>query len=72
LFRGDEKDSGQFGQATYHYDVEPYWAYFAVPILDEAPEWDGHTAPDAINRILHYGLQLTREFAAAKDGNHEE
>jgi hypothetical protein len=44
-----------YGQATYHYDVEPYWAYFSVPVLERAPEWDGHTAKDAINRLLHFG-----------------
>jgi hypothetical protein len=39
------------GQATYHYDIEPYWDLFKVKELDSAPEWDGHTAPEAINRI---------------------
>ena len=31
------------GQATYHYDVDPYWGMFDVPVLEYAPEWDGHT-----------------------------
>ena len=39
------------GQVTYHYDVEPYWWLFNVKELDKAPEWDGHTPEDAINRI---------------------
>lgn len=39
------------GQATYHYDIEPYWDMFDVEERDQAPEWDGHTAEDAINRI---------------------
>lgn len=39
------------GSATYHYDIEPYWDMFDVKELDKAPEWDGHTPDDAINRI---------------------
>lgn len=40
------------GQATYHYDVNPYWDIFHVKTLDNAPVWDGHTPEQAINRIL--------------------
>lgn len=39
------------GQATYHYDVNPYWDMFDVPALDKAPVWDGHTPDQAIKRI---------------------
>lgn len=39
------------GQATYHYDVEPYWDMFWCRELERAPEWDGHTPDDAIERI---------------------
>lgn len=39
------------GQATYHYDVNPYWGMFDCEELEEAPEWDGHTPEDAIKRI---------------------
>lgn len=39
------------GQATYHYDVDPYWEMFACRELDRAPEWDGHTPAEAITRI---------------------
>lgn len=39
------------GQATYHYDVDPYWEMFACRELDYAPEWDGHTSAEAISRI---------------------
>ena len=39
------------GQATYHYDINPYWDLFDVKELNKAPEWDGHTPDDAINRI---------------------
>lgn len=43
------------GQATYHYDVNPYWDMFNVKTLDNAPEWDGHTPEQAINRIMMLG-----------------
>ena len=39
------------GQATYHYDIEPYWSMFRVNELEYAPEWDGHTSDEAIRRI---------------------
>ena len=39
------------GQATYHYDIEPYWRMFRVKELEFAPKWDGHTPDEAIRRI---------------------
>ena len=43
------------GQATYHYDIDPYWDLFNVKELDKAPKWDGHTPTQAIDRILSLG-----------------
>lgn len=39
------------GQATYHYNIEPYWDMFKVKELEKAPKWDGHTPTEAINRL---------------------
>ena len=39
------------GLATYHYDINLYWGIFDVKEIDRAPEWDGHTSEDAIERI---------------------
>ena len=39
------------GQATYHYDIEPYWDIFKVKELEKAPKYDGHTPSAAIERI---------------------
>lgn len=39
------------GQATYHYNIDPYWDIFDCKELDFAPEWDGHTPDEAIERI---------------------
>lgn len=38
------------GQATYHCDNE-YWDLFNVREYKKAPEWDGHTPAQAIERI---------------------
>lgn len=43
--------STPYGNATYHYDIDPYWDLFNCKILDNAPEFDGHTPDDAIRRI---------------------
>lgn len=40
------------GQATYHYDIEPYWDIFRVRELEKAPVWDGHTPEEALQRII--------------------
>lgn len=39
------------GQASYHYDISPYWDMFDCKELEFAPEWDGHTPAQAIERI---------------------
>lgn len=39
------------GQATYHYNIDPYWDMFKVKEMSAAPEWDGHTPAQAIDRI---------------------
>ena len=49
------------GQATYHYDMEPYWEMFRVPELLQAPEWDGHTPAQAIERIGKLSAQPANE-----------
>lgn len=40
-----------WGQASYHYDLDPYWGMFDCDERETAPEWDGHTPDDAIERI---------------------
>lgn len=50
------------GQATYHYDIDPYWDMFDCKELDRAPEWDGHTPDDAIERIATLGAGTCRRI----------
>lgn len=45
------------GQATYHYDIDPYWDMFECRELEYAPEWDGHTPDVAIARIARLGQE---------------
>lgn len=45
------------GQATYHYDIEPYWDLFRVQELETAPPFDGHTPAEAIGRIGDLAMQ---------------
>lgn len=40
------------GEATYHYDLDPYWDMFQVPEISRAPKFDGHTPAIAIERIF--------------------
>lgn len=44
-----------YGQATYHYDIDPYWDLFHVEELERAPKWDGHSPEEAIKRIALLG-----------------
>lgn len=46
------------GQATYHYDIDPYWDYFRCEALEFAPEWDGHTPAQAIARIDSFRREI--------------
>lgn len=57
------------GPATYHYDVEPYWDMFPCEVLDRAPERDGHTPDDAIERIGTLRDLLQAEVKAEKGGD---
>lgn len=48
------------GQATYHYDIDPYWDMFDCKVREFAPEWDGHTPAQAIERIGKLKAQKPR------------
>ena len=48
------------GQATYHYDIEPYWDMFKVKELEKAPKWDGHPPKIAIERIAKLNIGVIR------------
>lgn len=47
------------GQASYHYDINPYWSMFkGIKELDRAPEFDGHSPAQAIDRIYGYAYKI--------------
>ena len=54
------------GQATYHYDIKPYWDMFKVKELEKAPKWDGHTPQVAIDRIAKLSADAV-EVVRCKD-----
>jgi hypothetical protein len=54
------------GQATYHYDIVPYWDMFKVKELEKAPKWDGHTPQEAIERIAKISADMI-EVVRCKD-----
>jgi hypothetical protein len=55
------------GQATYHYDINPYWDMFKVKELEKAPKWDGHTPQMAIDRISRLSANVaTRDDTVRK------
>ena len=53
------------GQATYHYNVDPYWEIFDCKELVRAPEWDGHTPEQAISRIASLRPSCDRDALLA-------
>lgn len=62
-----------YGQATYHYDIEPYWDMFYCKEIECAPEWDGHTPTQAIERIgklepVRHGRWETKVYTTESDG----
>lgn len=53
-----------YGQASYHYNIDPYWDMFHCEEYEFAPEWDGHTPEQAIERIgkLDLGMAMFGEW----------
>lgn len=43
-----------YGDATYHYNIDPYWDMFHVPEIERAPVFDGHSPEEALNRIYKH------------------
>ena len=44
------------GEITYHLPMD-YWDLLQVDELEMAPEWDGHTPTDVVDRIQDYIVQ---------------
>lgn len=39
------------GQITNHYELKD-WDLFRIPEVEKAPEWDGHTVRESLQRLL--------------------
>lgn len=46
----EEKDPDLW--ATWHCQ-EKWWCQFMVPVVERAPEWDGHTPSEALQRLIN-------------------
>lgn len=42
------------GAISYHYDLDQWWDIFNIREVENAPEWDGHTPNDVIERLKAY------------------
>ena len=49
-----------YGQVTYHYDLK-YWDMFKVQELAFAPEWDGSSPSDCIERMRIWSSNIKQE-----------
>jgi len=49
---GTELPTGE--SISYHYDLDPWWGIFNIREVEHAPEWDGHTPDDVIERLKDY------------------
>lgn len=47
------------GQVSNHYR-ERYWGMFNIPVVDLAPEWDGHNPNDALLRLTEVAMGVIR------------
>lgn len=47
-----------YGQITYHYDIKPYWEMFNIGEVENAPEWDGSTPQDCIDRMEKWSKDI--------------
>ena len=52
---------GALYPVTYHYDVEPYWDMFNVKELERAPNWDGHTPWDVVDRLERFSQEVSKD-----------
>lgn len=48
-----------YGQVTYHYDLK-YWDMFNVTELETAPEWDGSSPSDCIERMRIWSSKINK------------
>ena len=48
----------------YHYKVDQYWDLFSVREVEQAPEYDGHTPEQALDRIVKECAYISRRYAS--------
>ena len=53
-------------QISYHCEAK-YWEWFKIPEREYAPEWDGHTSQDVIDRLVAHTWTQTSEIKRLKN-----
>lgn len=48
------------GTITYHYKIEFWDDFAAVPVLEHAPKWDGAGPDETVTRLLELAAQVAR------------
>lgn len=48
---GIHKEKGE--QITYHFPLKMWDEFYFIEELERAPEWDGHTPDDVVERLKH-------------------
>jgi len=44
---------------TYHLEIDPYWELSnELPTYEKAPEWDGHTPEDVVQRLQDFYIGI--------------
>lgn len=56
------------GVVTYHYPLTDWDRFEAVQVLEHAPQWDGHSPADTVDRLLDFAQHLTEAMRGMAGG----
>ncbi len=54
------------GPISYHYPLSDWDLFGAVPVLEHAPKWDGHTSADVVQRLRDFTAHLEQAVAEGR------
>lgn len=56
------------GQVSYHYKLSHWDDFGAVPVLEHAPKWDGHSPDDTVERLFDFARHLAQAARQLEEG----
>lgn len=59
------------GEATYHYDIDPYWSMFNVREVPRAPKYDGCSPKESIDRLVNFAKKMSSSYKYDNIVNHK-